>query len=62
MKFNEISRHRHGLFVTKNDVSKRDAPDTQLTGYPAFPKAGYRISSRISGGSSIPDIRQDSMH
>jgi hypothetical protein len=27
----------------------RDASDTDLDGYPAYPKAGYRISGRISG-------------
>jgi hypothetical protein len=37
----------------------RDAPDTVLphirpAGYPANPKAGYRISGRISGKDRIP--------
>jgi hypothetical protein len=27
----------------------RDAPDTVFAGYPANPKAGYRISGKISG-------------
>jgi hypothetical protein len=35
----------------------RDAPDTVFAGYPANPKAGYRISGRISGKGRIPDIR-----
>jgi hypothetical protein len=33
----------------------RDAPDTVFAGYPANPKAGYRIS----GKGRIPDIRPD---
>jgi hypothetical protein len=33
----------------------RDAPDTDFAGYPANPKAGYRIS----GKGRIPDIRPD---
>jgi hypothetical protein len=32
-----------------------DAPDTVFAGYPANPKAGYRIS----GKGQIPDIRPD---
>jgi hypothetical protein len=32
-----------------------DAPDTVLAGYPANPKAGYRISVK----DRIPDIRPD---
>jgi hypothetical protein len=31
----------------------RDAPDTVFAGYPANPKAGYRISGRISGNGRI---------
>jgi hypothetical protein len=34
-------------------------PDIRPTGYPADPKAGYRISGRISSKSRIPDIRPD---
>jgi hypothetical protein len=30
-------------------TTSRDAPDTDFAGYPAKPKAGYRISGRISG-------------
>jgi hypothetical protein len=30
-------------------ISCRDAPDTDLAGYPANLKTGYRISGRISG-------------
>jgi hypothetical protein len=37
----------------------RDAPDTVFAGYPANPKAGYRISGRISSEGRIPDIRPD---
>jgi hypothetical protein len=36
-------------------ISTRDAPDTVFAGYPANPKAGYRIS----GKGLIPDIRPD---
>jgi hypothetical protein len=45
------------------DVSYRDAPDTGtvFAGYPAIPKAGYRISGRISGKGRIPDIRPDTL-
>jgi hypothetical protein len=39
----------------------RDAPDTDFAGYPANPKAGYRISGRIpdfkKGRIIRPDIR-----
>jgi hypothetical protein len=38
-----------------SDIFGRDAPDTVFTGYPANPKAGYRIS----GNGRIPDIRPD---
>jgi hypothetical protein len=31
----------------------RDAPDTVFAGYPANPKAGYRISGRIFGLATI---------
>jgi hypothetical protein len=31
----------------------RDAPDTVFAGYPANPKAGYRISGRILGLTTI---------
>jgi hypothetical protein len=31
------------------NVLTRDAPDTIFAGYPANPKAGYRISGRIPG-------------
>jgi hypothetical protein len=34
-------------------------PDIRPAGYPANPKAGYQISSRISGNGRIPDIRPD---
>jgi hypothetical protein len=34
-------------------------PDIRPAGYPANPKAGYRISGRISGKGRIPDIRPD---
>jgi hypothetical protein len=34
-------------------------PDIRPAGYPANPKAGYRISGRISGKGQIPDIRPD---
>jgi hypothetical protein len=34
-------------------------PDIKPAGYPAKPKAGYRISGRISGKGRIPDIRPD---
>jgi hypothetical protein len=34
-------------------------PDIRPAGYPASPKAGYRISGRISGYGQIPDIRPD---
>jgi hypothetical protein len=33
--------------------------DIRPTGYPANPKAGYRISGRKSGKGRIPDIRPD---
>jgi hypothetical protein len=36
-------------------IQSRDAPDTLFAGYPANPKAGYRIS----GKGRIPDIRPD---
>jgi hypothetical protein len=36
-------------------INTRDAPDTVFAGYPANPKAGYRIS----GKGRIPDIRPD---
>jgi hypothetical protein len=36
-------------------VMVRDAPDTVFAGYPANPKAGYRIS----GKGLIPDIWTD---
>jgi hypothetical protein len=40
--------------LSDSDPAKtRDAPDTVFAGYPANPKAGYRISGRI------PDIRPD---
>jgi hypothetical protein len=29
------------------NIETRDAPDTVFAGYPANPKAGYRISGRI---------------
>jgi hypothetical protein len=35
----------------------RDAPDTVFAGYPANPKAGYRISGK--GRIPVPDIRPD---
>jgi hypothetical protein len=41
--------------VNLNRNTIRDAPDTVFAGYPANPKAGYRIS----GKSRIPDIRPD---
>jgi hypothetical protein len=34
-------------------VHTRDAPDTVFAGYPANPKAGYRISGRILGVTTI---------
>jgi hypothetical protein len=34
-------------------------PDIRPAGYPAEPKAGYRISGRISVKGRIPDIRPD---
>jgi hypothetical protein len=34
-------------------------PDIRPAGYPANPKAGYRISGRISGEGRIPNIRPD---
>jgi hypothetical protein len=34
-------------------TTSRDAPDTDFAGYPAKPKAGYRISGRISGKGRI---------
>jgi hypothetical protein len=34
-------------------------PDIRLARYPANQKAGYQISSRISGKGRIPDIRPD---
>jgi hypothetical protein len=37
------------LFV--RSFYNRDAPDTDFAEYPAKPKAGYRISGRISGAS-----------
>jgi hypothetical protein len=40
-------------------VTAWDAPDTVFAGYPANPKAGYRISDRISGKGRIQDIRPD---
>jgi hypothetical protein len=36
-------------------------PDIRPSGYPDNPKAGYRISGRISGGGRISDIRPDFM-
>jgi hypothetical protein len=46
-------------FSIKIIVQIRDAPYTDFAGYPAKPKAGYRISGRISGKGQIPDIRPD---
>jgi hypothetical protein len=40
-------------------MKTRDAPDTDFARYPAKPKAGYRISGRISGKGRIPDIRPE---
>jgi hypothetical protein len=34
-------------------------PDIRPAGYPANPKAGYRISGWISGKGRIPDILPD---
>jgi hypothetical protein len=39
------------LHVILEAVTIRDAPDTDLAGYPANLKAGYRISGRISGST-----------
>jgi hypothetical protein len=36
-----------------NRIIARDAPDTDFAGYPAKPKAGYRISGRILGLTNI---------
>jgi hypothetical protein len=40
-------------------INIRDAPNTVFAGYPANPKAGYRISGRKSGKGRIPNIRPD---
>jgi hypothetical protein len=57
------NRYRYGNEVP---VYSRDAPDTGTVlpdiwpaGYPANPKAGYRISGHISGMGRIPDIWPD---
>jgi hypothetical protein len=48
------------LFLQQNGGKTiRDAQDTVFAGYPANPKAGYRISGRISGKGRITDIRPD---
>jgi hypothetical protein len=41
--------------IYHDSLKGRDAPDTVFAGYPANPKAGYRIS----GKGWIPDIRPD---
>jgi hypothetical protein len=34
------------MYMLGHKLSIRDAPDTVFAGYPANPKAGYRISGR----------------
>jgi hypothetical protein len=54
-----FTHEKYGKITGKweNFVKIRDAPDTGtvFAGYPANPKAGYRIS----GKCRIPDIRPD---
>jgi hypothetical protein len=50
-----FARHIENRELTVSTIFSRDAPDTDFAGYPAKPKAGYRIS----GKGRIPDIRLD---
>jgi hypothetical protein len=54
LHFNE-NKVTTNIFIPITLIFIRDAPDTVFTGYPANPKAAYRIS----GHGRIPDIRPD---
>jgi hypothetical protein len=50
IRIESIRIHNPGLSLDHGQnigISIRDAPDIDLAGYMAYPKAGYRISGRI---------------